>query len=52
MNQLEATFNKLILIVGDPLLWPLVKRLTGKVADVGPGRFEMSLSAQNLQSPA
>lgn len=48
MNQIEVTFNKIILRVSDPLRWPYTKRITGKVEDRGAGIFEMALSVQNL----
>ena len=49
MNYLDVSFSKIQLTVGDPLLWVCAKKLTGKISDIGPGVFEMSLSAQNLQ---
>ena len=49
MNTISFTFNKIILQLSNPLDWEAAKMITGKVDDVGPGRFEMPLSTFNMQ---
>lgn len=49
-NKLFVSANKITMEVGDPLKWALAKHLTGSIKELGEGRgrFEMALSAQNL----
>lgn len=49
MNTLEATFNKLRLRLSNPLDWEGAKSITGKVEEISPGYYEMTLSTHNLK---
>lgn len=47
-NTIEFTKNKIVLRIGNPLDWPLVQRITGKVEEVEPGTYQLGLSTQNM----
>ena len=49
MNRISFAFNKIILELHNPKDWAAAKMITGKIHEAGPGVFEMSLSAQNMQ---
>lgn len=49
MNRISFTYNKIILELSNPRDWTAAKMITGKVDEIGPGVFEMSLSTHNMQ---
>lgn len=49
MNTVEFTWNRIILRLSNPLDWPTAQRITGKVNELTPGSYELSLSTQNMQ---